>query len=208
MEVGDEVPDLKTSLAKEVFNELDLSTPVHGEMSVYRSDTRQATSIGHAMAVVAVAIGADDFRPLNDDGSARAVEHRHSKKVGKREGATLLLDCDRAEAKLDIPKTPGGCTTICVAADYHHDVRYNDATELNTAVDFVRDKLEQADSLLSVCPLSPQPFKGQAEVVLTDCKAELNNQGSNWGPTSDFSVSEQVARLRRLAALIDFDLSA
>ena len=82
MEVGDEVPDLKTSLAKEVFNELDLSTPVHGEMSVYRSDTRQATSIGHAMAVVAVAIGADDFRPLNDDGSARAVEHRHSKKVG------------------------------------------------------------------------------------------------------------------------------
>lgn len=208
MEVGDEVPHLKTSLAKEVFNELDLAAPVHDEMSVYRSETRQATSIGHAMAVIAVAIGADDFRPFNADGSDRAVAPRHSKKVGKREGATLLLDYERSEAKLDVPKTPDGCTTIFVAADYHHDVRYDDTQKLNAAVEFVREELEQTGSLLSVCPLSPQPFNIQAKTILSHCKAELNNQGVNWRPTSDFDVSEQVARLRRLAALIDFDLSA
>lgn len=204
--VDEETADLKTSLAKEVFNELDLDEPKNGEMSVYRADTRQSTSIGHAMAVIAVAIGGDDFRSTNSDGTERDIKTKHTKKVVNREGATLLLDCKRTQDKLNVDKTPHGCKTIWVAAAYHHDIRYDDATALAAAIDFVRGELQQPESLLAVCPSSPQPFNRQAQVVLQQSKSYLNNDGAGWADTS-FTVSEQVARLRRLAALIDFDLA-
>ena len=193
--------------------------PESREISVYRANSRKVEDLGHAMSVVAVHLGAQVYEPKKSSGEKRKLKSKHRKKIHQREGATIKLDEERAEATTDVEHSPETCTTIYPAAEFHFNIAFGTEHQCRTddVAELVAEEITTADD--AICEVfvdakgdeTEQPFRSQAEKVLEYCEPPpFLLRADSYGQfeeTAGMDVINQVGRLRRLAEAIGYELN-